>query len=274
MRTIAIAVFILGIAVAGVGAYYAFQLFSRYEAALALKSEDKIETVRVVVARSDIPFGKVLDPTEVMWAQFPKESVPAGAFTTAKELFGENDLPRTVIQAMSAGEVVLASKVTELGEAARMAYKLSEGMRAFSFPINASTGVAGFVQAGDRVDILITRQVSGQMRSEIFMQDILVIAVDQRANAQARGSARVGRIATVQVTPLDAQKLAIAQTEGTLSMTLRGVGEAIQAPEELVPINADELFDREVEEVVEEEVQRTRVKVRRGGEEKEVEFDN
>ncbi|MEM7506271.1 MAG: Flp pilus assembly protein CpaB [Pseudomonadota bacterium] len=266
--------FIIGIAVAGGGAFYAYKLFSTYEAALARKTEDRIETVKVIVARVDIPFGHVLQGTEVTWAEWPKNSVPAGAFTDAEKLFGLRNEPRTVIQAMRTGEAVLSSKVTKLGEAPRMAYNLAEGMRAFSFPINASTGVAGFVQAGDRVDILITRKVNDQMRSEIFMQDILVIAVDQRANAESRSSARVGRIATVQVTPLDAQKLAIAQTEGTLSMTLRGIGESIQNPDEMVPINADELFDREVEVVEEQEVQRTRVKVRRGVEENEVEFEN
>ena len=103
-----------------------------------------------------------------------------------------------------------------------MAMNLSPGMRAVSIKIDAVSGVAGFVAAGDRVDILLTRTPQGQLVSSVILQDITVIAVDRRANAETT-RARIWRTVTVEVDTVQAQKLALEQQMGTLSLTLHGI---------------------------------------------------
>ncbi|MEM7236914.1 MAG: Flp pilus assembly protein CpaB [Pseudomonadota bacterium] len=271
MRIIAILVFLIGVALAGGGAYYAAQFFEKYEAALANRDDSSIDTVKIIVTRDDMPFGHQLHGTEVKFAEWPKGSVPEGAFTDAKELLGDGTQKRTVTQQLRAGEPILAAKITKLGQSPRLAFSLQEGKRAFSFPISASTAVAGFVQAGDRVDLLLTRNVSGQMRTEVFMQDVKIIAIDQRTNASTKG-ARVGSLATIEVDPIDVQKLTIAQNSGRFSLTLRGVNDAVKDPDQLVPMTAADLFGEQVEEV-KPVVEKNKIKVRKGGQVQDIVID-
>ncbi len=94
------------------------------------------------------------------------------------------------------------------------------------------SGVAGFVQPNDSVDVLITRQIAGADRNaqvtDVLLQNVRVIAIDQEAK-NADGTPKVAQTATLEVTPLDAQKLALAQQVGSLSLVLRKPGEAEQS---------------------------------------------
>lgn len=265
MRAVAIVVFIIGLLMAGGGAYYASRFISAYEDALAHNQLKGVETRKIVVAQRDIPFGHVIKQEDLALADFPSALVPEGAFEDWGDVWGADGRKRTAVQSMRRGEAILASKISLPGQSPRLAHNLAEGKRAFSFPINASSGVAGFVQAGDRVDIILTRHERGQgvMISEVFMQDVLVIAVDQRAR-QEGSKARVGRIATVEVDPLDAQKLQLAQASGTLSLTLRGIEEETTRTEQLQPVTTQDLFATE-EEAEPEPIERTKVRVNRGG---------
>ena len=131
--------------------------------------------------------------------------------------------------------------------------------REVSISIDAVSGVAGFVAAGDRVDILLTRTQQGQLVSSVILQDITIIAVDQRANSETT-RARLGSTVTVEVNTVQAQKLALARQVGKLSLTLRGIiGEAND--EALAPVTEESLSDFErVEEAPE-----FKVRVRRAG---------
>jgi pilus assembly protein CpaB len=101
-------------------------------------------------------------------------------------------------------------------------------MRAVTVPINAVTGVAGFVTPGDVVDVLLTRRIPGDgagnddKMTSIILENVPVLAVDRRASEQ-NTEPNVGRTATLQVDPLGAQKLALATEVGTLSLALRNV---------------------------------------------------
>ena len=272
MRVVAILVFLIGVALAGGGAYYAAQFFDRYEKALAAQKRDNLETVKIVVASRDMGYGHLIEANEVKFAQWPKESLPSGVFTTAKDFLGSGERQRTVIQPLRAGEPVTSAKVTDLGEKPRLAYQLDEGKRAFSFPINATTAVAGFVQAGDRVDLLLTRKINGQTLTQVFMQDVEIIAIDQRTDRTSKG-ARVGRLATIQVDPIDAQRLTIAQTTGRFSLVLRGANEVVKdEPEQLVPLTTNDVFGIKPKEKAPVK-ERTTVKVRKGGQVQDVTVD-
>jgi Flp pilus assembly protein CpaB len=116
-------------------------------------------------------------------------------------------------------------------------------MRAVSIQVDAVSSVSGFVSPGDHVDILLTRNVDGQIVSSIPLQDIEILAVDQDQGSEGR-SARVGRTVTVKVTPRQAQELAVARQLGKLSLTLRGKG-ATSAAKSNPPVTQDELDDLE-----------------------------
>ncbi|MEM9100003.1 MAG: Flp pilus assembly protein CpaB [Pseudomonadota bacterium] len=255
-------VFMIGIALAGAGAFYAAQFFERYEAALAERKKSDLATTPVIVARIAMRFGHSIEKTDVQWAQWPTSSLPEGAFTDYESFVGDETERRTVIQSINIGEPVTSANATGLGETPRLAFQLDEGKRAFSFIINAQTAVAGFVQAGDRVDLLLTRRVNNQTVTQVFMHDVEIIAIDQETEAAQQG-ARVGRFATIQVDPVDVQRLTIAQTTGQFSLALRGVNEEKPESEETAPMTTNDLFG-----IVEEKApvqEKTTVRVRKGG---------
>lgn len=271
MRVIAILVFLVGIALAGGGAYYASKYLERYQTQVA-DAKPGLETVDVVVATADMHYGQELSGKQLKFTPWPKASVPDGAFTDGEKLMGlDGNVKRTVLQPIKAGEPILASKVTKLGDKPRLAFNLTEGKRAFSFAINATTAVAGFVQAGDRVDLLLTRDIEGQMRTEVFMQNVKIIAIDQDTDASSRG-ARIGRLATIEVDPIDVQKLTIAQSSGKFSLALRGVNDDLQDPSQLTPMTSADLFGEKVEEV-KPVIEKNTVRVRKGGQVESVEID-
>ena len=113
-------------------------------------------------------------------------------------------------------------------------------MRAATVRINDVSGVAGFVQPSDTVDVLITRQNAGAAKdlqlTDVLLQNARVIAIDQQAK-NADGTPKVARTATLEVTPIDAQKLALAQEVGSLSLVLRKPGEANNPVVETVSMN-------------------------------------
>ena len=256
MRIIAVLVLVFGVALAGGALFFASEYFKEIRASMAQQGP---ETVRVLVAKQALGYGATIQPETLQWVEWPKSVVPPGAFTSVEELLGANgDQKRIVLRSIEPGEPVLENKITKFGESPRMSMNLSTGMRAVSISINAVSGVAGFVAAGDRVDILLTRKQQGELTSSVILQDITVIAVDQRQNSEAMG-ARVGRTVTVEVDTTQAQKLAVAQQVGSLSLTLRGIGESDEGL--MKPVTAGELSDFDAPE---EEVKR-QVRVRRAG---------
>jgi pilus assembly protein CpaB len=148
--------------------------------------------------------------------------LPAGAFKKLDELLtGE---PRMVLQAMEENEPILAGKVTGPGGRATLSAIIDQGMRAITLRVNDVLGVAGFVLPGDRVDILLTRQIEKEspLITDVLLQNIKVLGIDQEANQKADKPAVVKAV-TFEVTTEEAQKLTLASQIGTLSLALRGV---------------------------------------------------
>jgi pilus assembly protein CpaB len=128
-----------------------------------------------------------------------------------------------------------------------------------SLTVNAQTGVGGFVTPGDEVDIVLTRGGGDEMRALTILQKIRVIGVDQRSDEQS-DQAIVARTVTVEVTPEQGQKLALAQSAGMLSLSLRSL-----ETEEDKPLEAVRLSDLLVEKSpVEDGAPKAVVRVRRG----------
>lgn len=280
MRIFALLFVILGVAVAG-GAYYMLQQHLEQQRAMSARQDPGIEVVRIIVASKRLEYGHRITsastPGTLSWVDWPKSALPKGAFTDVEDLMGPDGTPpRIVLRTVEAGEPLLASKISGFGGSARVATRVSEGMRAFAIPINAISGVAGLVNPGDRVDILLIRKIRGQQTATVILKSILVIAVDQSSNTE-RDRNRVGSTATVEVSPTQAQQLAVAQTVGRLTLTLRGIespdGAEAQA-EQIDPTSVRDLPDQpEAAPAAQAPEGPTQVRVRKGGQVETINVD-
>lgn len=190
------------------------------------KAAEDTRQVRIAVATQDVAFGTPLSAQNVRLANWPASSVPAGAFTTLEDA----TRARVALRPMVTGEPVLASKVSGENGRATLSANLPAGQLAFAVPIDAVAGAGGFVRPGDVVDVLVTRQIPGDGASQsdkmtdIVLESIPVLAVDQVSDPNSTDPA-LGKTATLQVDSFGAQKLALSQQLGVISLALRKVGD-------------------------------------------------
>ncbi len=271
MRIRSLLVTMLGVAVAA-GSVYASKEFLEVERATASVEDQVPALVSVVVASQDIEFGSTIEAQKLTTIQWPAEAVPAGVFTDFSSLVAKGDEePRRAKRAMVKGEVVLAAKLSNFGEKVTIGQTLSPGNRAMAISVNATTSVGGFVTPGDFVDVVLTSRDNRGLRAVTILQKIRVVGVDQQAD-ELNEQAQVARTVTVEVTPLQGQKLALAQRAGTLSLTLRNIGEADQAEEELQSIRLSDIIPSDAPVIVPEAPKPT-VRVRRGISSENVEIE-
>ena len=196
-------------------------------------------TTKVAVAALPMSYGTELTPDKVRFVDYPNASIPPGSFTNAVQLMPAGQ-KRFALLPMGVNEPILTTKISAPGVGASIAALLPDGMRAATVRIDDVSGVAGFIQPNDSVDVLITRQIQGAQNAaqvtDVLLQNARVIAIDQEAK-NSDGTPKVARTATLQVTPLDAQKLALAQQSGSLSLVLRKPGEQNNPVVETISMN-------------------------------------
>jgi pilus assembly protein CpaB len=196
-------------------------------------------TTKVAVAAAPLAYGNEITADKVRFVDYPNSSLPPGAFTNAAVLMPAGK-KRVALLPISVNEPILPSKISAVGQGASIAALLPDGMRAATVRINDVSGVAGFIQPNDAVDVLITRAMPGDQGNaqvtDVLLQNVHVMALDQTAK-NADGSPKVARSATLQVTPLDAQKLVLAQEVGSLSLVLRKPGEQNNPVVETISMN-------------------------------------
>jgi pilus assembly protein CpaB len=264
---------LVGVAVAGGSAYGAKQYMQAQAAAPAMTASAAtpvMELVNVVVATQDIGYGQAIEPQMLRYQPWPRAALPQGAFTKLEQLLGAADEPaRRLKFPLAQGEIVLASKVSGFGEKVTLVQDLGPGSRAMAIKVDAETAVGGFVTPGDMVDVLLTQGRDDELRAMTILQAVRVLGVDQDSNTQNEQPG-VARTVTVEVSPEDSQKLALAQKAGTLSLTLRRLDSDVNGP--LVYTSLKDLLQEENPVVM--PVQKQTVKVRRGTETEVVELSN
>lgn len=197
----------------------------------------------VVVAARPIELGQALTPDMLRMQPWPAEALPQGAFTQLSDITGGE--ARVALRAIEPNEPILASRVSGAGGRATLSATITEGHRAVAIRVNDVVGVGGFVLPGDFVDVLLTRpEGSGYnnqtMRTDLLIEHTRVLAIDQSAN-DATDDPQVARAVTIEVTPEDGQKVALASQIGTLSLALRraddiGAGGAEQPRQDTIRI--------------------------------------
>ena len=183
------------------------------------------ETTKVAVASVPLGYGTLITPDKVRFVDFPNASIPPGAFTTAQQLLPDGK-KRVALMPISVNEPILKDKISAEGQGASISALLPDGMRAATVRINDVSGVAGFIQPNDHVDVLITRQAGGgdSNITDVLLQNIRVIAMGQNAK-DSDGKPITAKTATLEVNPIDAQKLALGEAAGSLSLVLRKPGD-------------------------------------------------
>jgi pilus assembly protein CpaB len=182
----------------------------------------QVGLTKVAVAAVPLEYGMDITPDKVKFVDYPTASLPAGSYQQFAQLAPAGKR-RVVLRPIQVNEAILATKLAGEGLGPSIAYLLPDGMRAATVRINDVSGVAGFIQPSDAVDVLITRQLGDRQATDVLFQNIRVIAINQNSTG-ANGQPIVGKTATLEVTPIDAQKLALAQQVGSLSLVLRKAG--------------------------------------------------
>lgn len=184
----------------------------------------------IVVANKAMHFGDTLAPEFVREVPWPASTVPDGAFHKADELFAGAGR-RVALREIAQDEPVLKSRVSGFGGRAILSTVISEDKRAVTIRVNDVNGVAGFVLPGDLVDVLLTREQGtggggGGHENEItdvLLQHIKVLGIDQDPSDKT-DKPTVVRAVTLEVSPEEAEKLALATQVGSLSLALRNAG--------------------------------------------------
>ena len=196
------------------------------------RNTDASAMINVAVAAVPLDFGVAVTADKIRFAPYPASSLPPGVFRDLAQLSPEGK-SRVALRPIQVNQLLLSSDLTGAGQTASIAALLKDGMRAASVRVNDVSGVSGFVKPNDTVDVLITRQAIGDQRdaqvTDVLLQNVRVMAIDQ-SSENKDSTASVARTATLEVSPLDAQKLALGQQLGTLNLVLRKPGEEQNVP--------------------------------------------
>lgn len=209
---------------------------SMFAGASAPSAEAKVQEPKgpkVLVSQRALPVGTIITADAVKFQQWPKDMV-SNAYFVDGEANVEKLLGTVVRYPVTAGEPLTQGALVAPGDRGFLAAALGPGMRAVTIPTSANTGVAGFIFPGDRVDIVLTQTVKsngeGQAlkAAETILRNVRVLATDQSTETETKdGKTQVKKFrnVTLEVTPKIAEKIAVSQTIGTLSLVLRSIAD-------------------------------------------------
>ena len=212
----------LAVVIAAVAAYYLYTYLSVQEK----KVSEAVATEKIVVAAEEIPVGGTIEAKQLKTADWPKAIMPQGAFLSTDQVVG-----RVAVQPFMPGDPLTEAKLMpKEGPTSVLTYKIPEGHRAMTVGVDQVAGVAGFITPGNMVDVVLIANLPGstQTLGKIVLQNVPVLAVGQIID-QKEGKPVVVPTVTMDVTPEDAENLAIASTQGRLQLVLRRFGDKEEA---------------------------------------------
>lgn len=185
----------------------------------------------VLVASEDLPVGIFIKQRHLRWQSWPDDNLPDSYLR--REDVKESELVGTVVRrTFSAGQPVTMDRLIKAGDRGFLAAVLQAGYRAVSIPIGAASGIAGLVFPGDRVDLILTHTLQeleegekagiDRRASETVLTNVRVLALDQKTNDKVNEPS-LAKTATLEVTPKQAEILAVVRELGSLSLSLRSL---------------------------------------------------
>lgn len=261
MRPLTIVLIVVALAVAGLTTFLVNRyLQSQVAPSTAEDQRPGIAAVEVLVAERDLAAGTILKYEDMTWRAWPEDGVGKNYILADEEDVDEELVGFVVKRGIGQGEPITADKVFKRSEAGFLAGAVSPGMRAVSIAVNPVSGAAGFVSPGDRIDVILTVEIRKalvrtdegqdvigpvvQFSSETVLKDVRVLAIDQ-SMADLDKDAQVSKTVTLEVTPKQAELLAVASTMGILSLSLRSL-----TPGEIAEGEIGYTSDREISEAV------------------------
>jgi pilus assembly protein CpaB len=260
------------LAIAAVTAVMAKNMFSGASAPRAAATPVVVTGPEVLVATRTLPVGTIIDAEALRYQPWPKELIQQAYFIKGGEpvseggedkkrqaLIDPSDLLGTVVRnEITAGQPITQGALIKPGERGFLAAALGPGMRAVSVDVSATSGVGGFIFPGDRVDVMLTQEVSGEGTplkvTETVLRNVRVLAVDKRTYAVGPdGKPLFGKskLVTFEATPKIAEKIQVAQAIGSISLALRSIADntaelerAIAAGDVNVPEGNDPAAER------------------------------
>lgn len=219
--------------------------------------EPQVEFATIAVASQPLRYGDELSRSVVKEIPWPQNSLPEGSFATSDDLL--EDGRRIVLRALAANEPILDTKVTGSGDKGGLSRLLEPGTRAVTINVDATTGVAGFVLPGDRVDIVLHRYtdldpraeekswlspIDTQVRGEgtqvsvatTILADVKILTIDQSVDETLSEPQMVATV-TLALTPVQAKTVTAAASAGTLHLHLRGAGDTDTSSKSAQPID-------------------------------------
>jgi pilus assembly protein CpaB len=177
----------------------------------------------ILVAKLNLPAGTFIREDNVRWQAWPGESADPNYLL--KDVFDPATLVGAVVRrGIVAGEPITLARVAKPGDRGFLAAVLKPGMRAVSVAIDATSGISGLIFPGDRVDLLLTHVIGESTRvSETVLENVRLLAIDQKLNDQEK-QPEVGRTITIEVTPKQAEMIAVLVDLGRMSLSLRSLG--------------------------------------------------
>lgn len=213
-RTLIVLVLALGSGL--VAGYSVLQLLQRQPA--QLQPDQRSSSLQVAVARQDLPVGHVVGEEDIRLVDWPVDAVPEGYARSVAEVVG-----RGLIQGVQMNEAFLETKLAGRGSGGGLPIVVPEGMRALSIRVDEIVGVAGFIDQGTRVDVLLsTASATGEQVTRIVLQNIEVLARGQSIQRDEQGTPLIVTAVTLAVTPEQAEQLTLA-TSGRIQLALRNM---------------------------------------------------
>jgi pilus assembly protein CpaB len=232
MYTARIVVLIIALGAGGIAAYLASGIDNK--PAAPAQPVAQLETVDVLVAKSDIGLGQTTKAEDLRWQPWPKGTA-SGSFIK------RNERPEAINQVagsiartpIMADEPIREQKLVKADGSGFMAAILPTGMRAVSTEISPETAAGGFILPNDRVDVVLTRRIKNiehpnqpdVVVAELVLANIRVLAIDQAPKEKEGQNAVVGKTVTLELKPEQIGTLTAARQAGTLSLALRSIAD-------------------------------------------------
>ncbi len=214
MRSRIFAVLAVAILAGGGLAYGTYNIVNNQPAQAAA-----VPMTGVVVAATDLPLGAALEADDMRVVQFPQGQTPEGVFSSPDEIVG-----RGVVSALVKNEPIIATKLASKEEGAGLPPIIPEGQRAVSVRVDDVIGVAGYVLPGTRVDVLTTVTPTNEQTdttTKVILSNVQVLAAGTRIDQDQENKPVQVTVVTLVVAPEQAERLALASTEGKIQLALR-----------------------------------------------------
>ncbi len=224
---------IIGISIAGVAGILAFVLMGTMVKAPPKPTivEKTVDAVQVLVARSDIPLGTVVNEQSFRWQDWPKDAISPSFVTNTAKPAALRDYAGHIARApILSGEPITDNKVIKPGSGGVLAAVLPPGMRAIAMKIDEKSAVAKLILPNDHVDVILitrkrTKSGSEEIVSDTLFRNVRVLSIGQQIEAKEGKKAAEGTVATLELTPRQTEILAQGMTAGEVSLALRSVAD-------------------------------------------------